>query len=139
MNKPVKNKARKQKGRQNENLLMFLLPFILLFSALLLTSFVSVIIDLEKKLNSPVITVIFSLCTFLSAFLIASKKREKGLVTGVIYNSPSIIIILLLSLILNGFSADLNILLSFVTMLISSALGGIIGVNRKQKAKRGMR
>ncbi len=139
MNKPVKNKARKQKGRQNENLLMFLLPFILLFSALLLTSFVSVIIDLEKKLNSPVIMVIFSLCTFLSAFLIASKKREKGLVTGVIYNLPSIIIILLLSLILNGFSADLNILLSFVTMLISSALGGIIGVNRKQKAKRGMR
>ena len=135
MNKPIKNKARKQKVRQNENLLMFLLPFVLLFSALLLASLVSVFIDLEKKLNFPVITVIFSFCTFLSAF----KKREKGLVAGIIYNLPSVIIILLLSLILNGFSVDLNILLSFVTMLISSALGGVIGVNRKQKAKRGMR
>lgn len=139
MNKPIKNKARKQKVRQNENLLMFLLPFVLLFSALLLASLVSVFIDLEKKLNFPVITVIFSLCTFLSAFLVAGKKRKKGLVAGIIYNLPSVIIILLLSLILNGFSADLNILLSFVTMLISSALGGVIGVNRKQKAKRGMR
>lgn len=139
MNKPIKNKARKQKVRQNENLLMFLLPFVLLFSALLLASLVSVFIDLEKKLNFPVITVIFSFCTFLSAFLVAGKKREKGLVAGIIYNLPSVIIILLLSLILNGFSVDLNILLSFVTMLISSALGGVIGVNRKQKAKRGMR
>ena len=139
MNKPIKNKVRKQKVRQNENLLMFLLPFVLLFSALLLASLVSVFIDLEKKLNFPVITVIFSFCTFLSAFLVAGKKREKGLVAGIIYNVPSVIIILLLSLILNGFSVDLNILLSFVTMLISSALGGVIGVNRKQKAKRGMR
>lgn len=139
MNKPIKNKARKQKVRQNENLLMFLLPFVLLFSALLLASLVSVFIDLEKKLNFPVITVIFSFCTFLSAFLVAGKKREKGLVAGIIYNLPSVIIILLLSLILNGFSVDLNIILSFVTMLISSALGGVIGVNRKQKAKRGMR
>ena len=108
-------------------------------TVLLLASLVSVFIDLEKKLNFPVITVIFSLCTFLSAFLVAGKKREKGLVAGIIYNLPSVIIILLLSLIANGFSADLNILLSFVTMLISSALGGVIGVNRKQKAKRGMR
>ena len=121
MNKPIKNKARKQKVRQNENLLMFLLPFVLLFSALLLASLVSVFIDLEKKLNFPVITVIFSLCTFLSAFLVAGKKRKKGLVAGIIYNLPSVIIILLLSLILNGFSADLNILLSFVTIWRESA------------------
>lgn len=139
MNKPKVNKGKKQKGRQNQSLLMFMLPLIVLASALLLASVVSVVFDLEKRLNFPVITVIFSLCTFLSAFLTANKKRENGLATGIIYNLPSILIILLISLILNGFSADLNLLLSFVTMLISSALGGVLGVNRKQKAKRGIR
>ncbi len=139
MNKPKINKAKKQKSRQNENLLMFLLPLIILVTAILLTSVISVVSDLEKRLNFPVITVIFSLCTFLSAFLTANKKRENGLVTGVIYNLPSILVILFISLVLNGFSADLNLLLSFATMLISSALGGVLGVNRKQKAKRGIR
>lgn len=139
MNKATRNKNKKQKSRQNENLIMFLLPLIILFSALMLTSIVSVLLDLEKWLSFSVITAIFSLCTLLSAYLTSYRKRENGLVTGIIYNLPSVLIILLLSVILNGFSADLNILFSFASMLISSALGGILGVNRKQKAKRGKR
>lgn len=139
MNKATRNKNKKQKSRQNENLIMFLLPLIILFSALMLTSIVSVLLDLEKGLSFSVITAIFSLCTLLSAYLTSYRKRENGLVTGIIYNLPSVLVILLLSVILNGFSADLNILLSFASMLISSALGGILGVNRKQKAKRGKR
>ena len=139
MNKPKNIKAKKQKNSDNKNLIMFLLPLIVLLSALFITSVVSSLSDIGKHLNFPVITVIFSFCTFFTAFLIANIKREKGLVTGVIYNLPTIIIILLVSLILNRFSADLNLLLSFITMLISSSLGGVIGVNRRQKAKRGKR
>ena len=136
MKKSVKSKVKKQKGKQNENLLLFLMPLFLILLSLFTASLFSVIFDLKISLNFPVITVIFSLCTFISAFLTANKKRENGLVTGIIYNLPSIILVELLSLILNGFSADINLLLSFLTMLISSALGGVIGVNQKQKAKR---
>ena len=139
MNKPKNIKAKKQKNSDNKNLIMFLLPLIVLLSALFVTSVVSSLSDIGKHLNFPVITVIFSFCTFFTAFLAANMKREKGLVTGVIYNLPTIIIVLLVSLILNRFSADLNLLLSFITMLISSSLGGVIGVNRRQKAKRGKR
>ena len=139
MNKPKNIKAKKQKNSDNKNLIMFLLPLIVLLSALFVTSVVSSLSDIGKHLNFPVITVIFSFCTFFTAFLAANMKREKGLITGVIYNLPTIIIILLVSLILNRFSADLNLLLSFITMLISSSLGGVIGVNRRQKAKRGKR
>ena len=136
MKKSVKSKVKKQKGKQNEKLLLFLMPLFLILSSLFTASLFSVIFDLKISLNFPVITVIFSLCTFISAFLTANKKRENGLVTGIIYNLPSIILVELLSLILNGFSSDINLLLSFLTMLISSALGGVIGVNQKQKAKR---
>ena len=139
MNKPKNIKAKKQKNSDNKNFIMFLLPLIVLLSALFVTSGVSSLSDIGKHLNFPVITVIFSFCTFFTAFLTANIKREKGLITGVIYNLPTIIIILLVSLILNRFSADLNLLLSFITMLISSSLGGVIGVNRRQKAKRGKR
>lgn len=136
----AKNKiSKKQRGSVNDRIIMLLLPLIILTSALFIASAVSVVTDLPKHLNFPIITAIFSLCAFLSAFLIANKKREKGLITGTIYNLPSTAFILAVSLIINGFSADLNLLLSLVTMLISSALGGVMGVNRKQKAKRGIR
>lgn len=136
MNKRKNQKTKKQKVSESKNVFMFLLPLIILISALLITSTISVMTDIGKQLNFPVITVIFSLCTFLTAYLAANRKREKGLITGVIYNLPSLVFVLLVSLILNGFSADLNLLLSFITMLISSSLGGVIGVNHRQKSKK---
>lgn len=139
MRKPTKSKPKKANNPDNGTLTMFLLPFVLIITALIVMSLVSVVIDLEKSLNFPVITVIFSLCTFISAYLVSYRERENGLITGIIHNLPAILIIELISLIINGFSADFNILLSFITMLISSALGGVTGVNRKQKMKRGKR
>ena len=135
--KTVKNK--KQKGRMYEKFLMFILPFLITMAAIFVISLISVALDLEKHLNFPVIAATIGFCAFISAFLCANKKRENGLITGIICNLPSAAIFLLLSLILNGFSADLNLLLILITTLISSALGGIVGVNRKQKAKRGLR
>ena len=137
MSKSVKRKngRKKQKGKR-EDIILFILPFIISLVFILILSIVGIIIDLQKALNFSVITAIFSASMFLTSFVSASKKREKGLVTGIIYNLPSILVLEFISLTLNGFSVDFNFLLSFVTMIISSALGGITGVNKKQKFKR---
>ena len=137
MSKSVKRKngRKKQKGKR-EDIILFILPFIISLVFILILSIVGVIIDLQKELNFSVITAILSASMFLTSFVSASKKREKGLVTGIIYNLPSILVLEFISLTLNGFSVDFNFLLSFVTMIISSALGGITGVNKKQKFKR---
>lgn len=137
MNKTYNRKSQKQIAAERTNFLMFLLPLILLLSVLLIASLVSVAFDIGKRLNFPIITAIFSLCTFLTAFVSSNKKRKNGLITGIIYNLPSILIVLVTSVILNSFKVDLNLLLSFCTMQISSALGGVLGVNHKQKLKRG--
>ena len=70
MNKPKNIKAKKQKNSDNKNLIMFLLPLIVLLSALFVTSGVSSLSDIGKHLNFPVITVIFSFCTFSSRNLV---------------------------------------------------------------------
>lgn len=132
-------RIRKKSKSNNENLMYFLSPLLLFVICFFAVSLISMIFDLQKSLNFPVITVILSLCTFLSAFLTAKKKRENGLVTGIIYNLPAILLLELISLILNSFLLDLNLLLSLGTMLIASALGGVVGVNSKQKAKRSKR
>ena len=139
MNKNKNKSSRRRNKSNNESLMFFLTPLLIFTISFFAVSLLSVIFDLQKHLNFPVITAILSLCTFLSAFLTSKKKREKGLITGIIHNLPSITLIELISLLLNGFSPDLNLLLSLATMLIASALGGVVGVNSKQKAKRSVR
>lgn len=134
-NKP--NRKRSIDKKNKENVFLFSFPIFLLFFAVIICSLISTFVDLQKGLNFAVIAVLVGACEFLSGFISGKIKRENGIFTGIIYSLPAFVIILLISLILNKFSIDMNLLISSAVMLISSAVGGITGVNMKKKVKRG--
>lgn len=136
----TKNKINNKKSGNKtlrENIILFVLPLILLTLTLFIATAISVAADLQKSFNFPIFASLTGLCSLLSGFLAGRTKRENGIFTGIIYPLPTFLIYILLSLITNSFSFDFNLLISLAVMLISSAVGGILGVNTKKKIRRG--
>ena len=68
----------------------------------------------------------------VTSFITAKKTGEKGYLTGIIIGSVVFIVITLFSLIM-GNNLSLNTLFHFIIIMLSSIVGGIMGVNKKSK------
>ena len=134
MSKPKRNKT--DNKLQIVNIMLFIFPVILNFVLLLISSIVAVYADLQKSHNFIVSLCIIGFTCFASGVFSGKFKRKNGIITGIIYILPQLTLLLLISVILNSFSIDLNIIISTAVSVISAAVGGITGVNMKQKAKR---
>lgn len=82
-----------------------------------------------------VILIAFSVADFISSYYIGKKTRKKGMIYGVVYNLPVIVLIIFISLILNSFTFDMRLMFFAVIRIILSAAGGITAVNIKSKRK----
>ncbi|MBQ5905468.1 MAG: TIGR04086 family membrane protein [Clostridia bacterium] len=134
MSKPKRNKT--DNKLQIENIMLFIFPVILTLVLFVISAIVSVYTDLQRSQNYIVSLCIIGFVCFASGVLSGKFKRKNGIITGIIYILPQMIFLLLISVILNSFSIDLNIIISTAVSVISAAVGGITGVNMKQKAKR---
>lgn len=134
MSKPKRNKT--DNKLQTENIMLFIFPVILTLALFVISAIVSVYADLQKSQNYIVSMCIIGFVCFASGVLSGKFKRKNGIITGIIYILPQMTLLLLISVILNSFSIDLNIIISTAVSVISAAVGGITGVNMKQKAKR---
>ena len=134
MPKPKRNKT--DNKVQTENIMLFIFPVILTLVLFVISAIVSVYADLQKSQNYIVSLCIIGFTCFASGVLSGKFKRKNGIITGIIYILPQLTLLLLISVILNSFSIDLNIIISTAVSVISAAVGGITGVNMKQKAKR---
>lgn len=134
MSKPKRNKT--DNKLQTENIMLFIFPVILTLALFVISAIVSVYADLQKSQNYIVSMCIIGFVCFASGVLSGKFKRKNGIITGIIYILPQMTLLLLISVILNSFSIDPNIIISTAVSVISAAVGGITGVNMKQKAKR---
>ena len=82
-----------------------------------------------------VILIGLSAADFVSSYFIGKKIRKNGMLYGVLYNLPFIVLFIIISLLLNGFSFDSRLLYFTVSRIILSAIGGITAVNSKSKRK----
>lgn len=82
------------------------------------------------------ITTVISASYFLSSYIIGKRLKSKGMIYGLCYNLPTIMLILIISLCLNSFSFDERIFILSGLCILTSALGGITAVNSKSKYKR---
>lgn len=89
--------------------------------------------DLITKHDYYVSLLAFSSISFLTGFYSGIKIRNKGLITGIVFSVPIITLFLIISLALNGFKADYNILYSVVSMFVFASAGGIFAVNKRLK------
>ena len=121
---------------KKQTILLFIFPIFLISTLLIILSVISVYSDLQKPSNYTVLLATIAFGSFVSGFLLGKIKRQQGIITGIIYILPTILIYAIISLILNSFSFDINLLVSMVVSIIAAAVGGIVGVNMKQNAKR---
>lgn len=68
---------------------------------------------------------------FFTSFYLGKKIGKKGFLIGLGVGALVFAVATLISLIVNSGSVTIHTLLRFVILLLSSMIGGIIGVNRK--------
>lgn len=132
----VPTKSSTKKGR-NLVVIDFLksqaLCLLIYLSLFLIASIACLIFDLDYKFDFYLSLFAFALSSFFAGFLGGIKQREKGIVSGIIYALPGNIIFILLSVVLNGFSADYSLAISLLALVLLSAAGGVVAVNKRRR------
>ena len=134
--KKIKPKSRKTRADNSTvstfiNVQIFsLITYIVVF---LIFSFVALAADLSRKYDYLFSVIIFVICSFLTGFYAGNKQRQNGLLTGVVYSLPMNTLTLLISLIFSDFKADSSIIITVLLLVVSSAVGGILAVNKRHR------
>ncbi|MBQ9914056.1 MAG: TIGR04086 family membrane protein [Clostridia bacterium] len=71
--------------------------------------------------------------SFISGFICGIKERKNGILCGIVSALPVNLIIITVSLLLNGFKVDISLLYTLIAGVISAVAGGIISVNIRLK------
>ena len=79
------------------------------------------------------IVLMFVVTDFMASYYVGRRIRKNGMICGVIYNLPLIMLFETVSLILNNFSFDSRAFILPVLRILISAIGGITAVNAKGK------
>lgn len=107
------------------------LILILLLSLIL--SFVMTVVDFPQLLVSLSATLSFSAGGFLTGVISAKLNKNKGLLIGALAGLFLFLLIALIGLLVAGGGIGTKFLIRFAVTVISSAIGGIIGVNLGSK------
>ena len=103
--------------------LIVLIIYLIVFSLIMYFELIS-----YKTLN--IINYIFViLLFFITGFRISNLERNKGYLNGFFISSILIILFTIISLILG--KLNLSSLIYYISVILSSIFGGIIGVNKK--------
>lgn len=121
---------------KKQTALLFLFPVLVFLILLVIATAASVYFDLQKSDNFIVLLFMLAIGSFISGYFSGKVKRHNGMTTGIIYVIPSVLLLVLISLILNTFSFSINIFISVLVSVFAAAVGGIVGVNMRQKVKR---
>ena len=115
------------------SIVALVLTFVLFIVCSLLTA-LSVIPDSAVRTTTLIITTV---CALIAGFLTSRNVYEYGLLNGMATGVIFFLALYILSIILT-FSFSFNILLfkSFLTIIIASGTGGIIGINSRSKRRR---
>ena len=91
----------------------------------------------DVKSKNFYILCVIALCLgcFASGFVAVRKTKKNGLLNGILYCLPSNLFYVIVSSALNAFKIDYFIIISFVSLIVASAIGGVLSVNFKPKSK----
>ncbi len=107
--------------------------FLITFIFMLGFALISVIADLSDSFATPFASVSAAIGCLASAYFASRRIGSGGLMNGVICGGVIFAITLLISLWLDDGGITLNTLFNFIIMFLSAIIGGVWGVNRKQK------
>jgi len=126
-----------EKGTNNYITYLKSLIIEVIVTAFFITLFAFVLFFTEAGFEyAPVLgTVSIAAGSFAAAFYAAKKIGEKGFLSGIIVGAITFLIVTVISLIFDSGSVTVNTLFHFIIIMLSSIIGGIIGVNKGKNRK----
>lgn len=100
---------------------------------LLLFSFLMTKVDAPDGIISAMSVIALCVGSFVGAYVASRKRRQNGLITGILTGVIIYIGILLLGVIITKTSTNIGFFPKLIIALICGAIGGVIGVNSRQK------
>lgn len=97
-------------------------------------SLITYYLDLDIEILKRFTYIIVVFVSFISSFFVTKKVKNNGILVGIISQVPLFIYLLITTVIVSkGNFADFGF--KFLLILIFGAIGGILGVNKKEKFK----
>ena len=121
----------------NFNLIFKTVLINLIFSAIGVFIFSLILYFTQCNIDYSVIfaTMAVSFGNFCSAYYLGLKRKQKGIVNGLIVGFISWVVITLTGFIVDKGNVTVNTLFHLMIYILSSIIGGILGVNKKTKKK----
>ena len=110
-------------------ILMVLLCILVILLLFCITSFTLCKFDFSYTILPSLTTVILGIGAALSSFVISGIHKQNGLFWGFFVGLIITLCLLIISASLNYFSLSFNTFVKPVIIIISGAIGGILGVN----------
>ena len=135
----IKSKPGKKKISFSDNMIIDVFIKTQIFGVLIyITNFITfsllaLAFDMPSKFDFICTIICFVLSSLIAGFFVGYKLKQNGLLSGIIFTLPINTLSIIVSLIFSDFSADLNLLITAIVLLISAGAGGIIAVNSRLK------
>ncbi len=133
----LKAKSKRKTGNDNPNTDAFIKTQIfsvcMYCAVFLLSSAIALAADSRDKYDYYISLLSFAAASFATGFFAGNKLRKNGLAVGVLYSLPINIIVVLISLIINGFIPTVYLAITALALLAASAVGGVLAVNKRHR------
>ena len=104
-------------------------------ACIVLFALIMLFFETGREFAAPFATVSVAAGTFLAALYTSRRIGDKGYLNGLIIGAATFGIVTLASLIISKEGLSLNTLFHFVIIVLSSLMGGILGVNWRKNRK----
>lgn len=134
----TKNMVSERKTKEDSNFVRIIkgsiLSIILTIICLLVFSLILAYTNIPEKTMIPVITAVTAISILAGSIISVSKIEKKGIINGTLVGLIYILTIYIISSIAKGnFEITINSIILIASAIIAGMLGGIIGVNIKNR------
>ena len=134
----TKNMVSERKTKEDSNFVRIIkgsiLSIILTIICVLIFSLILAYTNIPEKTMIPVITAVTAISILAGSIISVSKIEKKGIINGALVGLIYILTIYIISSIAKGnFGITINSIILIASAIIAGMLGGIIGVNIKNR------
>lgn len=112
-----------------------ILGVVVTFLIMLILSLLMLWLDFGDTLSVPFATVSVAAGSLAAAFYAARKNGSKGYLIGLLVGIITFLLVTIISLVVSGGVLSSNTLFRFIIIVISSFIGGILGINIRREKK----
>lgn len=106
---------------------------IFLTSIVTIPIFLTIFNLFKLKTNRIMIIIIGAILMFIIGLILGKQSESKGYLNGLLLSVITILLLVITSLIFK-FPLNINTLIYYVILIITTVLGSMIGINKKTKA-----